>query len=84
MPDSGGKDGKGSCSARQSKSARPQRADSRSAKRGGTSGRPIEELEPRFEIEFTEPGSALDAQLRREQTKAILDLLIAHKRKRSN
>lgn len=26
-------------------------------------------------IEHTEPGSALDEQLRREQTKAIFDLL---------
>jgi hypothetical protein len=84
MPDSGGKDGKGSCSARQSKSARSRRADPQSAKRSSPRGRPIEELEPRFEVEFTEPGSALDAQLRREQTKAILDLLVAHKRKQSN
>lgn len=28
-------------------------------------------------IEQTKPGSALDAQLRREQAKAILDLLAA-------
>jgi hypothetical protein len=34
-----------------------------------------------YEIEFTEPGSALDEQLRREQTKAVLDLLTAYKRK---
>jgi hypothetical protein len=26
-------------------------------------------------IEFTKPGSALDAQLRREQAKAVFDLL---------
>jgi hypothetical protein len=26
-------------------------------------------------IEYTQPGSALDAQLRREQTKAVLALL---------
>lgn len=34
-----------------------------------------------LEIESPEPGSALDEQLRREQAKAILDLLIAHKRR---
>ncbi len=34
-----------------------------------------------FEIEVTEPGSALDAQLRREQAKAVFDLLSAHKRR---
>jgi hypothetical protein len=34
-----------------------------------------------FEIEFTEPGSVLDAQLRREQAKAVFDLLSAHKRR---
>lgn len=33
-----------------------------------------------FEIESPEPGSALDEQLRREQAKAILDLLTAYKR----
>ena len=42
---------------------------------------PIEDLEPVFEIRSPEPGSALDEQLRREQAKAILDLLIAHKRR---
>jgi hypothetical protein len=36
-----------------------------------------------FEIKFTEPGSALDAQLRREQAKAVFDLLSARKRKTS-
>jgi hypothetical protein len=30
-----------------------------------------------YEIEFTEPGSALDRQLRQEQTKAVLDLVNA-------
>jgi hypothetical protein len=45
---------------------------------------PIEDLEPVFEIESPEPGSALDEQLRREQAKAILDLLIAYKRRRSD
>lgn len=33
------------------------------------------ELEPTMSIEHTEPGSALDDQLRREQAKAIFDLL---------
>jgi hypothetical protein len=60
----------------QSESARPDGA--------GTPARlrqtPIEDLEPAFEIEFPEAGSALDAQLRREQTKAIFDLLIAYRR----
>jgi hypothetical protein len=32
-------------------------------------------------IERTEPGSALDDQLRREQAKAIFDLLAARRRK---
>jgi hypothetical protein len=32
-------------------------------------------------IEETKPGSALDDQLRREQTKAIFDLLMAHRRR---
>ncbi len=34
-----------------------------------------------FEIESPDPGSALDEQLRREQAKAILDLLVAYKRR---
>ena len=37
-----------------------------------------------FEVESPKPGSALDEQLRREQTKAILDLLIAYKRRHSD
>ncbi len=41
---------------------------------------PIENLEPVFEVEFTKPGSALDARLREEQAKAVFDLLSAHKR----
>jgi hypothetical protein len=32
-------------------------------------------------IEYTKPGSALDDQLRREQAKAIFDLLAAHRAK---
>lgn len=61
--------------------------ESRSARihRAGGPGRPpqypIEDLEPVFEVESPEPGSALDERLRREQTKAILDLLIAYKRR---
>jgi hypothetical protein len=61
--------------------------ESRSARihRAGAPGRPpqspIEDLEPVFEVESPEPGSALDEQLRREQTKAILDLLVAYKRR---
>lgn len=34
-----------------------------------------------FEIEFTEPGSALDARLREEQTRAVFDLLSARRRR---
>lgn len=33
------------------------------------------ELKPTMSIEHTEPGSALDDQLRREQAKAVFDLL---------
>jgi hypothetical protein len=32
-------------------------------------------------IEETKPGSALDEQLRREQAKAVFDLLIAHRQR---
>jgi hypothetical protein len=34
-------------------------------------------------IEQAQPGSALDDQLRREQAKAIFDLLVAHQRRTS-
>jgi hypothetical protein len=34
-------------------------------------------------IEYTQRGSALDARLRREQAKAIFDLLAAHRRRGS-
>jgi hypothetical protein len=34
-------------------------------------------LEPTMSIEHTEPGSALDDQLRCEQAKAIFDLLLS-------
>lgn len=36
---------------------------------------PTEELRPEMSIEYTQPGSALDAQLRREQARAVLALL---------
>lgn len=36
---------------------------------------PVGELEATMSIEHTEPGSTLDDQLRREQAKAIFDLL---------
>jgi hypothetical protein len=65
------------CSAPQSKSARSYRADTSDRPRRY----PIEDLEPVFEIEFTKPGSALDARLREEQAKAVFDLLSAHKRR---
>lgn len=60
----------------ESKSARIHRAEPARPRQS-----PIEDLEPVFEIESPEPGSALDEQLRREQAKAILDLLVAYKRK---
>jgi hypothetical protein len=61
-------------SIRESESARIHRA-------GASAKCPIEDLEPVFEISSPEPGSALDEQLRREQAKAILDLLIAYNRR---
>jgi len=67
------------CSNSQSRSALPYRAGTRER----PTQRPIEDLEPVFEVESPEPGSALDEQLRREQTKAILDLLTAYKRRHS-
>src|SRR6185295_19184847 len=42
---------------------------------------PISDLKTTMSIEETKPGSALDDQLRREQTKAIFDLLMAHRRR---
>ena len=38
---------------------------------------PVSDLKPTMSIEQTKPGSALDDQLRREQAKAIFDLLAA-------
>jgi hypothetical protein len=63
-------------SIRESESARIHRAGASAPRKC-----PIEDLEPVFEIRSPEPGSALDEQLRREQAKAILDLLIAYKRR---
>jgi hypothetical protein len=65
------------CSTRESKSARIHRAEASDRPKQC----PVESLEPVFEIESPEPGSALDEQLRREQAKAILDLLTAYKRR---
>jgi hypothetical protein len=68
--------------------SRPSRA--RRVKRGQTQRRPghdrriatpINDLETTMSIEETKPGSALDDQLRREQAKAIFDLLMAHRRR---
>ena len=42
---------------------------------------PVGELEATMSIEHTKPGSALDDQLRREQAKAIFDLLASQRRK---
>lgn len=60
------------------KSARPRGADAS----GQPKRPPIEGVvEVVHEVEFAEPGSALDEQLRREQAKALIDLVIAHKRR---
>jgi hypothetical protein len=42
---------------------------------------PAGDLKTQMSIEQAAPGSALDDQLRREQAKAIFDLLIAHRRR---
>jgi uncharacterized membrane protein YkoI len=44
---------------------------------------PIGELKVTTIVEETEPGSALDERLRREQAKAVFDLLRAAARNRS-
>ena len=44
---------------------------------------PVGDLKPTMSIERTKPGSALDDQLRREQAKAIFDLLAARRRRGS-
>ncbi len=41
---------------------------------------PVGDLKARMSIEQAPPGSALDDQLRREQAKAIFDLLSAYQR----
>jgi len=45
---------------------------------------PAGDLETEMSIEQAPPGSALDDQLRREQAKAVFDLLIAHRRRHPN
>ena len=40
---------------------------------------PVGDLEATMSIEQTKPGSALDDQLRREQAKAIFDLLASQR-----
>lgn len=45
---------------------------------------PAGDLKAHMSIEQAPPGSALDDQLRREQAKAIFDLLIAHRRRHPN
>jgi hypothetical protein len=42
---------------------------------------PVDDLEATMSIEQTKPGSALDDQLRREQAKAIFDLLASQRHK---
>lgn len=41
---------------------------------------PVGDLKARMTIEQAPPGSALDDQLRREQAKAVFDLLSAYQR----
>jgi hypothetical protein len=41
---------------------------------------PADDLKAQMSIEQAPPGSALDDQLRREQAKAIFDLLLAYQR----
>jgi len=41
---------------------------------------PVDDLKAHVSIEQAPPGSALDDQLRREQAKAIFDLLLAYQR----
>lgn len=42
---------------------------------------PVGDLKVEISIEQAPPGSALDDQLRREQAKAVFELLIAHRRR---
>jgi hypothetical protein len=44
-------------------------------------GTPEGDLKVNMSIEQAPPGSALDDQLRREQAKAVFDLLLAHRRR---
>jgi|GEM_PF-1940802 len=57
--------------------------DGRAKRRPGHDRRaatPADDLKAQMSIEQAPPGSALDDQLRREQAKAVFDLLIAHRR----
>jgi hypothetical protein len=45
---------------------------------------PVDDLKVRVSIEQAPPGSALDDQLRREQAKAIFDLLLAYQRAKAD
>jgi len=45
---------------------------------------PTEELRPEMSIEYTQPGTTPDAQLRREQARAVFDLLAAHRRRKED
>lgn len=49
---------------------------------GRRAANPIGDLKVEMSIEQAPPGSALDDQLRREQAKAILDLLRSYRRNR--
>jgi hypothetical protein len=67
-----------------SRASRGRRARSGQTQRRPGHGRriatPVSDPTTTMSIEETKPGSALDDQLRREQAKAIFDLLMAHRR----
>jgi len=45
---------------------------------------PVDDLKAHVSIEQAPPGSALDEQLRREQAKAVFDLLSAYQRAKAD
>lgn len=68
-----------------SQAGRGRRVGSGKAERRSSHDRraasPVGDLKSRMSIKQAPPGSALDDQLRREQSKAVLDLLTAYRRK---
>jgi hypothetical protein len=65
-------------------SGRSRRVGDERAKRRPSHDRraatPVDDLKAHMSLEQAQPGSALDDQLRREQAKAIFDLLSAYQR----